>query len=123
MELFLIIFAVVVAIVFVLFFIGLLRVREHEDTLYRKIYEQHSMLTNHKERLDAHYGNIVELSKQVDGIKDSPIDYKVETLEERRNKFAYLRSEGHSLAELVEIMGISMSTAKRYEKWREDNKK
>ena len=41
----------------------------------------------------------------------------------RREKFACLRKDGKSVKEAGAIMGVSYSTAKRYEQWRKDNKK
>lgn len=42
---------------------------------------------------------------------------------ERRECFAHLRAHGVSLHDAADKMHISYSTAKRYEKWRIDNKK
>jgi DNA-directed RNA polymerase specialized sigma24 family protein len=42
---------------------------------------------------------------------------------ERRENFAQLRGLGKSVKEAGEIVGVSISTAKRYEQWRKDNKK
>lgn len=42
---------------------------------------------------------------------------------ERRECFAHLRAHGVSLHDAADKMHISYSTAKRYEKWRVDNKK
>lgn len=42
---------------------------------------------------------------------------------ERRENFAQLRGLGKSVKEAGEIVGVSLSTAKRYEQWRKDNKK
>lgn len=44
-------------------------------------------------------------------------------LQERRNMFATYRKQGMSIKEAGEIVGVSISTAKRYERWRKDNKK
>lgn len=41
----------------------------------------------------------------------------------RRDNFAHLRSLGKSVKEAGTAVGVSYSTAKRYEKWRIDNKK
>lgn len=41
----------------------------------------------------------------------------------RREKFACLRKDGKSVKEAGAIMGVSYSSAKRYEQWRKDNKK
>ena len=44
-------------------------------------------------------------------------------LTERRERFAHLRGLGKSVKEAGEIIGVSITTAKRYEQWRKDNKK
>ena len=41
----------------------------------------------------------------------------------RRENFAHLRGLGKGVKEAGEIIGVSLSTAKRYEQWRNDNKK
>lgn len=41
----------------------------------------------------------------------------------RRENFAHLRGLGNSIKEAGEAVGVSYSTAKRYEQWRKDNKK
>ena len=41
----------------------------------------------------------------------------------RRENFAHLRNLGNGVKEAGEIVGVSYTTAKRYEQWRKDNKK
>jgi hypothetical protein len=41
----------------------------------------------------------------------------------RRDHFAYLRKQGLDIKCAGESVGVSYSTAKRYEQWRKDNKK
>ena len=41
----------------------------------------------------------------------------------RRDHFAYLRKQGFDIKCAGESVGVSYSTAKRYEQWRKDNKK
>lgn len=41
----------------------------------------------------------------------------------RRENFAHLRSMGKSIKDAGYAVGVSYSTAKRYERWRKDNKK
>ena len=126
MEVFFWIFVVAVIVVFIFMFAGLIRVREREDDLYHKIYEQQGMLTNHDERLDAHYKNIVTLSKQHDQLFER-VDDKFKNLDEnvneRREKFAMYRKQGMDVRSAGVAVGVSFTTAKRYEKWRVDNKK
>lgn len=55
--------------------------------------------------------------------KEEEVSEKELGLIERRERFARLRSRGISLCDAADAMHISYSTAKRYEKWRIDNKK
>jgi transcription termination factor Rho len=55
--------------------------------------------------------------------KEEKVSEKELGLIERRECFAHLRSHGISLHDAADKMHISYSTAKRYEKWRIDNKK
>lgn len=55
--------------------------------------------------------------------KSKEVSDKELCLIERRECFAHLRSHGVSLHDAADKMHISYSTAKRYEKWRVDNKK
>lgn len=49
--------------------------------------------------------------------------YDVSTLYARRMNFARLRQGGEDIKNAGAAVGVSYSTAKRYEKWRVDNKK
>lgn len=121
MKVFLCVFAVVMLALGLMLFIGLLRVREYVDDLYHKVFEQESRLVNDKQRLDAHYGNIVDLCKQVDRIADfNPSSVGAN---ERRTKFAMLRKQGMDVLSAGKAIEVSETTARRYEKWRIDNKK
>lgn len=126
MEVFFWIFVVVVILVFILMFAGLLRVREYEDDLYQKLYDQQSLISHHKERLDAHYQNIVTLSQQQDQLTERVEDNCKSVHEDvnvRRQKFAELRSQGMSVLDAGKAIGVAPTTARRYEKWAKDNHK
>lgn len=71
-----------------------------------------------------------EPAKEVDAELESIVPEKEEeddddtsTLYVRRENFACLRSSGKSVKEAGELVGVSYTTAKRYEQWRKDNKK
>lgn len=126
MELFFWIFVAFVILVFLLLFAGLLRVREYEDDLYQKIYEQQSKISDHKERLDAHYQNIVTLRKQHDQLTERVEDQCKSAHEDvnvRRQQYADLRSQGMSVLDAGKAIGVAPTTARRYEKWAKDNHK
>lgn len=63
-----------------------------------------------------------ELESLVQEQEEELSDKELELLE-RRECFAHLRAHGVSLHDAADKMHISYSTAKRYEKWRVDNKK
>ena len=63
-----------------------------------------------------------ELENLVQEQEEELSDRELELLE-RRECFAHLRAHGVSLHDAADKMHISYSTAKRYEKWRVDNKK
>lgn len=117
MEIFFWIFVGVVVLVSFLLFIGLIRVREHEDDLYHKLFEQQGMITQHKERLDAHYNDIVTLSYQQDQLAEKVAKTVDNSLNERREKFAELRRQGMTILEAGNAIGVSATTARRYEKY------
>ena len=126
MEVFFWIFVVFVLLVFIFMFAGLLRVREYEEDLYHKLYEQQGKISDHKERLDAHYQNIVTLSKQQDQLSERVEDQCKSAHEDvnvRRQQFAELRSQGMAILEAGKAIGVSPTTARRYEKWATDNHK
>lgn len=123
MEVFFWIFVGVVVFLCFLFGVGLIRVREHEDDLYHKLYEQQGLILHHNERLDAHYNDIVTLSRQQDQLVEKIAKSADNSLNERRERFAELRSQGMTILEAGKEIGVSATTARRYEKWRIDNKK
>ena len=117
MEVFFCIFVVAVVLFCFFMFVGLIRVREYEDDLYHKLYEQQGKISDHKERLDAHYQNIVTLSRQQDQLAEQVAKTVDNSLNERRQKFAELRSQGMTILEAGKAIGVSASTARRYEKY------
>ena len=117
LEVFFWIFVGVVVLVCFLLFVGLIRVREYEDDLYHKLYEQQGKISDHKERLDAHYQNIVTLSRQQDQLAWQVAKTVDNSLNERREKFAELRSQGMTILEAGKAIGVSDTTARRYEKY------
>ena len=117
MEVFFWIFVGAVVLVCFLLFVGLIRVREYEDDLYNKLYEQQCLISHHKERLDAHYNDIVTLSRQQDQLEEKITKSADNSLNERREKFAELRSQGMTILEAGKTIGVSATTARRYEKY------
>lgn len=117
MEVFFWIFVVAVILFCFFMFVGLIRVREYEDDLYHKLYEQQGKISDHKERLDAHYQNIVTLSRQQDQLAEQVAKTADNSLNERRAKFAELRSQGMTILEAGKAIGVSPTTARRYEKY------
>ena len=116
------ILAVLVAVIFR----KIAKVNKYVDDLYHQHIITDANVSRHTERLDAHYKDIVNLSSCLSALEHNQtpkvvIDTKKD-VEKRRNEFALLRNE-LSVKEAREQMGISPSTAKRYETWRKNNKK
>jgi hypothetical protein len=55
--------------------------------------------------------------------QEEEVSDKEKELSERRDKFAEYRKQGMDVKSAGAAVGVSYSTAKRYEKWRIDNKK
>ena len=69
------------------------------------------------QEVEAELENLVpELEKERD-------DEDTSTLYARRMNFARLRKQGMDIKNAGKAVGVSYTTAKRYEKWRKDNKK
>lgn len=64
-----------------------------------------------------------ELENLVPEQEEEEVSDKEKELSERRNKFAYFRKHGMDVKSAGIAVKVSYSTAKRYEKWRIDNKK
>ena len=60
------------------------------------------------------------LEMEQEEIEQSEAEYELSV---RRENFAHLRGLGKGVKEAGEIIGVSYTTAKRYERWRKDNKK
>lgn len=64
-----------------------------------------------------------ELENLVPEQEEEEVSDKEKELSERRDKFAEYRKQGMDVKSAGAAVGVSYSTAKRYEKWRIDNKK
>lgn len=64
-----------------------------------------------------------ELENLIPEEEEERDDYDVSTLYARRMNFARLRHQGMDIKNAGAAIGVSYSTAKRYEQWRVDNKK
>ena len=120
-----ILIAILVVLVAVIFR-KIAKINKYVDELYNMQLMSESAVMNHGERLDAHYKDIVNLSSCLSALEHNQtskvvIDTKKD-VDERREKFALLRNE-LSVEEARKQMGVSLSTAKRYETWRKNNKK
>lgn len=120
-----ILIAILVVLVAVIFR-KIAKINKYVDELYNMQLMSESAVMNHGERLDAHYKDIVNLSSCLSALEHNQtpkvvIDTKKD-VDQRREKFALLRNE-LSVKEAGEQMGISPSTARRYETWRNNNKK
>lgn len=64
-----------------------------------------------------------ELENLVPEQEEEEVSDKEKELSERRDKFAEYRKQGMDVKSAGAAVGVSYSTAKRYEQWRKDNKK
>lgn len=123
------------------------------DDIYNKIFVIQGDIEENRAHLNAHYADMAQLNADIEKVANrvsefhkhehadesvKEVDAELENfvpeiecqlrdkalqLLERRECFAHLRSHGVSLHEAADKMHISYSTAKRYEQWRQSNKK
>lgn len=143
------IFVVVLGLVQIIMFVHFSKVNENIDKLFHEALKHEGKLIDCKNRLDAHYNDIVRNEKKIDSVEKVAFEAskKVETqkvdkviatkealetidgntavdeFNERRNKYAEYRKQGMDIKSAGVAVGVSITTAKRYEKWRKDNKK
>ena len=143
------IFVGILAIVQLLLFARFSKVNNNIDKLFHEALRHEGKLTDCKNRLDAHFNDIVRNEKKIDSVEKLAFEVskKVETqkvdeiiatkealetidsnnavdeLNERRNKYAEYRKQGMDIKSAGVAVGVSITTAKRYEKWMIDNKK
>lgn len=139
--------------VFVVFaFCKIARINNRIDDIYNKSFIMQGDIEANTARSQDNYKLIAQVNTEVENVKitiadlhkHEPADEHAKEVEEelenlvpekeelsdkelglieRRECFAHLRSHGVSLHDAADKMHISYSTAKRYEKWRVDNKK
>lgn len=121
------------------------KVNKNIDKLFNESLRHESELNDHRNRLESDYNDIArcnmrinltnedmcslseKISSQaqvvaVDEDVEQPKQAEVE-LNERRAKFAEYRKQGMDYKSAGKAVGVSFTTAKRYEKWMADNKK
>lgn len=134
-------------------FIKMARINNRIDDLYNKAFIMQGEIEANTARAKDNYKLIAQVNTEVEKVKgtiaelhkqeetDEPakeVEAELENLVpeqeeevsdkelgliERRENFAHLRGLGKSVKEAGEIIGVSITTAKRYEQWRKDNKK
>lgn len=134
-------------------FIKMARINNRIDDIYNKAFVMQGEIEANTARAKDNYKLIAQVNTEVESVKstiaelhkqeqtDEPIKEVEAELEnlvpeqeeevrdkelgltERRERFAHLRGLGKSVKEAGEIIGVSITTAKRYEQWRKDNKK
>lgn len=143
------IFVVVLGLVQIIMFVHFSKVNENIDKLFHEALKHEGKLMECKNRLDEHYNDIVRNEKKIDSVEKLAFEAskKVETqkvdeviatkealetidsntavdeFNERRNKYAEYRKQGMDIKSAGVAVGVSITTARRYEKWRVDNKK
>jgi hypothetical protein len=134
-------------------FAKMARINERIDDIFNKALTMQGDIEANTARAKDNYKLIAKFNTEVEKVKDiiaelhkqEPADEPAKEVEaelenlvpeqeeelnnkelgllERRECFARLRAHGVSLHDAADKMHISYSTAKRYEKWRVDNKK
>ena len=134
-------------------FAKMARINNRIDDIYNKAFMMQGEIEANTARAKDNYKLIAKFNTEVEKVKDTiaelhkhepaeepakEVEAELENLVpeqeeelsnkelellERRECFAHLRAHGVSLHDAADKMHISYSTAKRYEKWRVDNKK
>jgi hypothetical protein len=134
-------------------FCKIARINNRIDDIYNKAFIMQGEIEANTARAKDNYKLIAQVNTEVENVKntiaelnkqecteepareveaelENLVPEKVEEVSdkelgllERRECFAHLRAHGVSLYDAADKMHISYSTAKRYEKWRVDNKK
>ena len=154
------IFVILLAIVQIFVFAHFSKVNENVDKLFHETFRHEGKLSEHKNRLDAHYVDIVRSEKKIeanssdiysiskklsthiqetqevvvdpnDNLEKTKEDLEVISdknqavveLNERREKFAMYRKQGMDVKSAGKAVGVSFTTAKRYDKWMLNNNK
>lgn len=144
-----IILAIIVAIAVVVFAIKAANLSHQIEDIYAKQAILHDKYCNHEDRIDGNYKSLAELNRRQDewqrqhknsdaaiyeGLaslrerverleqQPAPIAKTSDAAMERRAQFAALR-ETLSVREAAREMGVSLTTAKRYEQWRKANER
>lgn len=137
--------------VFVVFaFCKMARINNRIDDIYNKAFTMQGEIEANTSRSQDNYKLIAKVNTEVENVKSIIADlHKHEPAEEpakeveeeleslvaeqeekdddelsiRRERFAHFRKCGMDIKNAGAAVGVSYSTAKRYEKWRVDNKK
>jgi Spy/CpxP family protein refolding chaperone len=145
----LIIIVALMALVQLVMFAHFRKVNENIDKLFHEALMHEGKISDHENRLTAHYKDIVRHEQKIDNIEQAVEKAKpapetlsekapeevVEALtalntnpadaelNERRAKYAGFRKQGMDIKSAGVAVGVSLTTAKRYEKWMLDNNK
>ena len=145
----LIIIVALMALVQLVMFAHFRKVNENIDKLFHEALMHEGKISDHENRLTAHYKDIVRHEQKIDNIEQAVEKTKpapetlsekapeevVEALRalntnpadaelnERRAKYAGFRKQGMDIKSAGVAVGVSLTTAKRYEKWMLDNNK
>ena len=140
-----IILAIIVAIAIVIFAVKAANINNAIEDIYAKQALLHEKYCNHEDRIDGNYKSIAELNRRqdewvqqhadsdaairkelesvkgyVEWLENVPVSIKVAMANAKRTHFAELRKTT-SGSEAAKEIGVSQTTAKRYEKWRKEN--
>lgn len=118
---------IILALLVALVIFALIRMRELDeriDDIYNKVFIMQGGIEDNKARLDAHYTDMAHLNSDIEKVSKRVLEEKTkkEPSENKRESFALFRKQGMDVKSAGVAVGVSYSTAKRYEKWYKSNK-
>lgn len=114
---------IILALAIIVFFIcSVVRISEMSrqiDDLYNMTISCEGEVEDLHQRCDVHFMDMAQMNSRIDELQSSTLA----EVRERRERFSYYRMHGMDVKSAGVAVGVSYSTAKRYEQWRKDNKK
>lgn len=114
-----IILALAIIVFFICFVVRVSEVSKQIDDLYHIVLSCEGEVEDLHQRCDVHYMDMAKMNSRIDELQSSTLA----EVRERRERFSYYRMHGMDVKSAGVAVGVSYSTAKRYEQWRRDNKK
>ena len=132
-------FILIVVLAILLFILShkVKEINDRVDSLFNYYHIVDASVAYHDERLSYQFGSIAKLNKKINNLECKVIEHnngvdtdffveqheEKDTVQARRERFAKYRKQGMDIESAGIAVGVSYSTAKRYEKWMKENKK